>query len=42
MMKSVMRCLGVDLGPVRLPLSNLTPDQEKQMRQDLEDLRGLL
>ena len=38
MAKGIMRCLGVDLGSVRLPLTNLSRDQEKQLRQDLEDI----
>ncbi|XP_076440047.1 N-acetylneuraminate lyase-like [Babylonia areolata] len=35
LVKGIMRCLGFDLGSVRLPLVNLTADQEKQLRQDL-------
>lgn len=38
MIKSIMKILGVDLGSVRLPLVDLTAEQEKLLRQDLVDL----
>lgn len=38
MVKSIMRCLGVDLGSVRLPLVDLKAEQEKSLRQDLIDI----
>ncbi|KAK7111916.1 N-acetylneuraminate lyase-like [Littorina saxatilis] len=38
MVKSIMRCLGVDIGHVRLPLTDLTSEQEKNLRQDLIDI----
>ncbi len=36
--KSVMAMLGVDCGPVRLPLSQPSPEQVKAIRADLETL----
>jgi N-acetylneuraminate lyase len=34
--KSVMKLIGVDCGPVRLPLRQLTESQEAALRTDLE------
>jgi N-acetylneuraminate lyase len=34
--KAIMKLIGVDCGPVRLPLRNLTPMQEQQLRADLD------
>lgn len=34
--KTIMKFIGVDCGPVRLPLANLTPDQEKAFHAELE------
>ncbi len=36
--KVIMRWLGIDCGPVRLPLVNLTHDQETQLRAELAAL----
>lgn len=36
--KQVMRMLGVDVGPARLPMANLTDDQVKDLRAKLEAL----
>jgi N-acetylneuraminate lyase len=36
--KAVMNFLGLDVGPIRLPNSNLTPDQATELRTDLERL----
>lgn len=36
--KHVMRRLGVDVGPVRLPLGDLTPDQAAHLEAELEPL----
>jgi N-acetylneuraminate lyase len=36
--KRVLAMLGVDLGPVRLPLRALPGEQESQLRRDLESL----
>ncbi len=36
--KFVMGLLGVPLGPARLPLMNLTEDNQKQLRTELDDL----
>jgi N-acetylneuraminate lyase len=36
--KCVMKMLGVDVGPARLPHANLTEDQEKLLRADLEQM----
>ena len=36
--KAVMKMLGVDVGPARLPHGNPTPEQAKQLRADLETL----
>ncbi|KAK7111911.1 hypothetical protein V1264_011461 [Littorina saxatilis] len=36
--KGIMRCLGVDLGHVLLPLTDLTSEEEKQICQDLIDM----
>ena len=36
--KAVMRMLGVDVGPARLPNSNLSTEQTARLRQDLEQL----
>ena len=37
--KTVMGFLGVDVGPARLPNANLTAEQVKQLRADLESMR---
>jgi N-acetylneuraminate lyase len=37
-MKTVMKMVGVDCGPGRLPLRNLTPKQEEEVRAGLEDI----
>lgn len=34
--KTIMKLIGVDCGPVRLPLRNLTPDQQQKLRSDLD------
>ena len=34
--KTIMRMVGIDLGHPRMPVSNLTRDEESQMRKDLE------
>lgn len=36
--KSLMRRLGVDLGSVRLPLTDLSPRQEQELHQHLADM----
>ncbi|MEI6566687.1 MAG: N-acetylneuraminate lyase, partial [Verrucomicrobiota bacterium] len=36
--KAVMKMLGVDVGPARLPNSNLSTEQTARLRQDLEQL----
>jgi N-acetylneuraminate lyase len=36
--KCIMRMMGIDLGPSRLPLVNLTVSQESQLRQSLEKI----
>lgn len=36
--KSVMKLIGVDCGPVRLPLRQLTPAQEETLRRELEQV----
>ncbi|KAL8565053.1 hypothetical protein ACOMHN_003429 [Nucella lapillus] len=36
--KSLMRYMGIDLGSVRLPLVNISADEEKKLRQDLVDI----
>ncbi len=36
--KVVMQLLGVDVGPVRLPLQNLTAEQKTRLRSQLEEL----
>lgn len=38
--KELMRMRGVDLGPVRLPLANLTPEQAAGFRGEFEKLGG--
>src|SRR5262245_31188558 len=38
--KELMRMRGVDLGPVRLPQTNLTPEQAVMLRRELEQLGG--
>ena len=38
--KELMRMRGLDLGPVRLPLANLTPEQVTTLRQELARLGG--
>lgn len=39
--KKVMSFLGIDCGPVRAPLRNLTPQQVRSLRADLESLVAL-
>lgn len=34
--KAIMRLIGLDCGPVRLPLSDLSPAQQEALRRDLE------
>ena len=34
--KAIMRLIGLDCGPVRLPLNDLSPQQHETLRQDLE------
>ncbi|MCX7046387.1 MAG: dihydrodipicolinate synthase family protein [Candidatus Sumerlaeota bacterium] len=36
--KAVMNMLGVNVGPARLPILNLTPAQSTQLRRDLEEM----
>ena len=36
--KTVMKMLGVDVGPARLPNTNLTPEQTGKLRGELETL----
>jgi N-acetylneuraminate lyase len=36
--KTTMKFLGVDLGPARAPVPNLTADEERAFRQELEDI----
>lgn len=36
--KCIMRMMGIDLGPSRLPLVNLTGSQESELRQSLEKI----
>lgn len=36
--KAAMKFIGLDCGPVRLPLRNLTTGQEQQLRNDLESV----
>jgi N-acetylneuraminate lyase len=36
--KAVMKFIGVDCGPVRLPLRALTPDEESRLRTELEQV----
>ncbi|MGN6385479.1 MAG: dihydrodipicolinate synthase family protein [Verrucomicrobiota bacterium] len=36
--KAVMKMLGVDVGPARLPQGNLTPEQEAALRSELDAL----
>lgn len=36
--KAVAKCLGLDLGPVRLPLVNLPADKLPALRKDLQDI----
>jgi N-acetylneuraminate lyase len=38
--KEVMRLRGLDLGPVRLPLANLTPAEAAAFREELDTLGG--
>jgi N-acetylneuraminate lyase len=37
--KTLMKFLGVDCGPVRLPLPNLSREDESRLRKDLEEIR---
>ena len=39
--KSVMSMLGVDCGPVRAPLNNLSPTQLDELRQSIAELNVL-
>ncbi len=36
--KATMKMLGVDIGPARLPNANLTAEQVKELRANLEAL----
>jgi N-acetylneuraminate lyase len=36
--KAVMRFIGLDCGPVRLPVRSLSEAQEKQLRSELEEV----
>jgi N-acetylneuraminate lyase len=38
--KEMVRARGVDLGPVRLPLANFTPEQAAAFRREVEQLGG--
>lgn len=40
-LKFLMKLAGVDVGPVRLPFPNMTPEEESAMQRDLENT-GLL
>lgn len=36
--KRIMKLLGLDLGPNRTPFQNITPQEEQQLRQELEEI----
>ena len=36
--KRIMKFLGLDLGPNRIPIQNITPEEEKRLKEDLEDI----
>lgn len=36
--KRIMKLLGLDLGPNRTPFQNITPEEEKQLRHELEEI----
>ena len=36
--KAIVKMLGLDLGPVRLPLQSLTEGQESDLKNDLENI----
>jgi len=36
--KAIVKMMGLDLGPVRLPLTSLTEEQERNLKKDLEDI----
>jgi dihydrodipicolinate synthase/N-acetylneuraminate lyase len=36
--KEAMRARGIDLGPVRAPNANLTPEQVMGLRRELEEI----
>jgi N-acetylneuraminate lyase len=36
--KRIMKFLGLDLGPNRIPIQNITPEEETQMKADLEEI----
>ena len=38
MTKAMLKSMGVDLGPPRLPMKAVTPDCYRQMQQDLTDI----
>ena len=33
-----MKLIGLDLGPNRTPFRNITPDEEAQMKRELEEI----
>ena len=37
--KSIMNPLGMNLGPCRLPIRNLTPKRIEELRKDFEEMR---
>ena len=36
--KRIMKFLGLDLGPNRIPIQNITPEEETKMKADLEEI----
>ncbi len=36
--KRIMKLIGLDLGPNRTPFQNVTPDEEQQLRRELEEI----
>ena len=36
--KRIMKLMGLDLGPNRTPFQNITPEEEQQLKQELEDI----
>ncbi len=36
--KRIMKLIGLDLGPNRTPFRNITPDEEAQMKRELEEI----